>query len=274
MADKGIRGADVAACTDVVGNVAGEVYNANMAVMTWRLRLMWHNSDQRGAYALATVGLNRGKPVRENATLTFISDGNLILSYDVDGKVAWQTGTANKGVALRSIGPKRLVSRLSNMDPSDGPYSYSMEQRYLVMSYKSKNSQKPLLYYRSDEFGNGKGSLANLVFTSAPESIYNVTYSMLRVDKDGNLRIYTYEEHIDWGAWEVTFRLFDRDNGWESQCKMPRRCGSLGVCEDDQCMECRWLQSLLGWSKSCAPPVQPASMQERGQCGLEQSCGC
>lgn len=40
---------------------------------------------------------NRGKPVRENATLTFGSDGNLVLA-DVDGKVAWQTGTANKGV--------------------------------------------------------------------------------------------------------------------------------------------------------------------------------
>ncbi|MEI4872612.1 bulb-type lectin domain-containing protein, partial [Klebsiella pneumoniae] len=40
---------------------------------------------------------NRGKPVRENATLTFGTDGNLVLA-DVDGTVAWQTGTANQGV--------------------------------------------------------------------------------------------------------------------------------------------------------------------------------
>lgn len=40
---------------------------------------------------------NRGNPVRENATLTFSPDGNLVLA-DVDGKVTWQTNTANKGV--------------------------------------------------------------------------------------------------------------------------------------------------------------------------------
>ncbi|KAK2997684.1 hypothetical protein RJ639_025751 [Escallonia herrerae] len=39
---------------------------------------------------------NRGKPVGENATLTFGTDGNLVLA-EADGRVVWQTGTANKG---------------------------------------------------------------------------------------------------------------------------------------------------------------------------------
>lgn len=47
---------------------------------------------------------NRGRPVRENATLTFGSDGNLVLA-DVDGKVAWQTGMANRGVVGLSLRP-------------------------------------------------------------------------------------------------------------------------------------------------------------------------
>ncbi|KAK8603120.1 hypothetical protein V6N13_085316 [Hibiscus sabdariffa] len=40
---------------------------------------------------------NRNDPVRENATLTFGEDGNFVLA-DVDGRVVWQTNTANKGV--------------------------------------------------------------------------------------------------------------------------------------------------------------------------------
>ena len=40
---------------------------------------------------------NRGKPVGENATFTFGTDGNLVLAH-ANGRVAWQTGTAGKGV--------------------------------------------------------------------------------------------------------------------------------------------------------------------------------
>lgn len=38
---------------------------------------------------------NRGNPVGENATLAFGTDGNRLLA-DADGRVAWQTNTANK----------------------------------------------------------------------------------------------------------------------------------------------------------------------------------
>ncbi|XP_076918380.1 epidermis-specific secreted glycoprotein EP1-like [Bidens hawaiensis] len=40
---------------------------------------------------------NRGNLVRENATFTFGRDGNLVLA-DANGRVVWQTNTANKGV--------------------------------------------------------------------------------------------------------------------------------------------------------------------------------
>ncbi|KAL8090803.1 epidermis-specific secreted glycoprotein EP1-like [Apium graveolens] len=110
---------------------------------------------------------NRAKPVRENATLTFGTGGNLVLA-DVDGTVAWQTGTANKdvvrlellpdgnlvlidsiekfvwqsfdhptdtlllGQSLLSGGPNMLVSRLSDIDASDGPYSYLLKFHYSI----------------------------------------------------------------------------------------------------------------------------------------------
>ncbi|KAL8045746.1 hypothetical protein ABFX02_08G133800 [Erythranthe guttata] len=267
---------------------------------------------------------NRGSPVRENATISLGSDGNFVLA-EANGTIVWQTNTANKGVVgldtlpngnivlydstgryvwqsfdhptdtllvgqfLRATGgPTRLVSRLSEAEPLNGPYSFVMEQRHWAMYYQTKNTQKPMMYYKSSEFGNGKGALAFLGFYSAPENDgnyafelgfvynmsksdssgtsilsrpkYNTTYSMLRVDADGNLRIYTYDENVDWGAWEVTYVLLDRSEdayAHASECKLPKRCGSLGVCEDFQCVACPTPKGLLGWSKGCAPPTLP-----------------
>ncbi|KAK6932677.1 Bulb-type lectin domain [Dillenia turbinata] len=292
-------------------------YNTTPDAFLLGLR-MGHPRSESGMYWVWDA--NRGKPVRENATLTFGSNGNLVL-MDADGTVVWETGTANKGVvgldllqngnlvlydnkgkyiwqsfdhptdtllvgqSLRYNGPTKIVSRLSDIDGSNGPYSYGIEGRFLVMFMKSINSQKPLLYYRSDEFGNGQGSLATVNFNSEPETQegyayelrfgytmndspsfgtyilarpkYNSKYSMLRVQSDGNLKILTYNENVDWGAWDETYKLFGREGGKESECKLPKRCGSLGVCEDDQCVACPTRMGLVGYSKSCAPPVLP-----------------
>ncbi|KAL8103613.1 epidermis-specific secreted glycoprotein EP1-like [Apium graveolens] len=265
---------------------------------------------------------NRGKPVRENASLAFGADGNLVLA-DVDGSVAWQTGTANKGVVglellqtgnlvlynakgayiwqsfdhptdtlvlgqgLHLNGPTKLVSRLSYMDAADGPYTLVMEKRHLAMYYKSDNAVNSLLYYKYDDFGDGKGVLADILFgidsdepyytydlflafkmknslTSGTSFLarpkYNATYSMLRLDIDGNLRIHTYYPNVDWGAWDVTYEVLNRVDGVDrtSECRLPSKCGSLGVCEENQCVACPTAAGLLGWSKSCAPPILPA----------------
>ncbi|KAF9590191.1 hypothetical protein IFM89_031846 [Coptis chinensis] len=81
---------------------------------------------------------------------------------------------------------------------------------------------------------------------------------MLRVGSDGSLKVYTYYDKVDWGAWEITYSLFDKDGVYGvSECRSPTRCGSLGVCEDSQCVACPRPQGLLGWSKTCAPPMLP-----------------
>ena len=46
---------------------------------------------------------DRGKPVGENATLTFRPDGNLVLA-DANGTLAWQTATGVAGLNLRPNG--------------------------------------------------------------------------------------------------------------------------------------------------------------------------
>ncbi|KAI3970040.1 hypothetical protein MKX01_015578 [Papaver californicum] len=116
---------------------------------------------------------NRGKPVHENATLTFGTNGNLVLA-ESGGAVVWQTGTANKGVVeikiLRNgnlvllnknggfvwqsfdhptdtllVGQSllpggKLVSRRSDSsqkDDFDGPYSMVLEDRKLSFYYNN-----------------------------------------------------------------------------------------------------------------------------------------
>ncbi|CAK7327660.1 unnamed protein product [Dovyalis caffra] len=63
---------------------------------------------------------------------------------------------------------------------------------------------------------------------------------------DGNLRLYTYYDKVDIGAWEVTFTLFDRDSSWESECQLPEKGGKFGLCEDNQCVACPSPNGLQG----------------------------
>ncbi|KAI3968921.1 hypothetical protein MKX01_034065 [Papaver californicum] len=119
-------------------------------------------------------GANNNNPVRENSTLTFGTDGNLVLA-DVDGRIVWQTKTANKGVtgmsmqrngnfvlhdkkgkfiwqsfqhptntivrgqSLNLMGGKKLVSRTSDQNSRDGSFSAVLDQNGFNLY---QNSQK------------------------------------------------------------------------------------------------------------------------------------
>ncbi|KAI7743698.1 hypothetical protein M8C21_014964 [Ambrosia artemisiifolia] len=259
---------------------------------------------------------NRGNPVHENATLTLRKDGNLVLA-DADGRVAWQTNTANKGVVrfqllptgnmvlqdakgnfvwqsfdsttdtllvgqtLRANGPNKLVSRLSDLSNVDGPYSLVMEPKGLAMYYKSPNAPRPMKYWSSIErFTIDKGSMTNLTLNSEPDPDdgylhylsfdyfttnpssnqssyiayrkFDSRLSFLRLEIDGNLRLYTYDDNLDggWVAWELVYTFLDRDSR-EGECQLPKRCGEFGLCEDNQCVACPTANGLSGWSKNC-----------------------
>ncbi|GMY32022.1 epidermis-specific secreted glycoprotein EP1-like [Fagus crenata] len=288
-------------------------YNTTPNAFTLALRMATRRSESLFRWVWEA---NRGNPVHENATLTFGSNGNLVLA-DADGRVAWQTNTANKGVvgfkllsngnmvllnskgnfiwqsfdhptdtllvgqSLRAKGVNKLVSRASESDNKDGPYSLVMEPKGLSLYYKSKNSPRPILYFlSSDWFSIQEGSLENVTVYCTPDTDegyaydigleyhlanssnsgnrilarpkYNSTLTFLRLGIDGNIRFYAYYDKVDWRAWENTYTLFDRD--WtESECQLPERCGEFGLCEDNQCVACPLSNGLVGWSKDCKP---------------------
>ncbi|KAL3503123.1 hypothetical protein ACH5RR_037572 [Cinchona calisaya] len=119
---------------------------------------------------------NRNHPVKENATLSFGRDGNLVLS-DFDGRLVWQTNTANKGVtgikllqngnlvlydkkgnfiwqsfdypvdtllvgmSIRKSKVNKLVSRTSDVDGSDGKYSLVLGDEGFLLYLNNSGQQ-------------------------------------------------------------------------------------------------------------------------------------
>ncbi|XP_057952128.1 epidermis-specific secreted glycoprotein EP1-like [Malania oleifera] len=288
-------------------------YNTTPDAFTLALRMGTTRSESLFRWVWEA---NRATPVRHNATFSLRPDGNLVLA-DADGRVVWQSATAHSGVvgfkilpignmvlydsdgkyvwqsfdhptdtllvgqSLRVGGSDRLVSRVSDSDNSEGPYSLVLEPKRLALYYKSETSPKPFLYY---EFVfNSK--LENITFDSHPETDeayafditwetsgvswilarpkYNSTLSFIRVGSDGNVRIYTFYDNVDWGAWEETYTLFSRESREADECQLPERCGRFGLCEDSQCVGCPTPKGLKGWSKECGP-------LKVGSCGAKE----
>ena len=82
---------------------------------------------------------------------------------------------------------------------------------------------------------------------------FNSKFSFLRLEPDGDLIIYTFDDRVDYQAWEKTFTLFEPKN-FLSACYKPAKCGALGVCDNEMCVACPTAKGLAGWSSSCAPP--------------------
>ncbi|MCL7041281.1 hypothetical protein MKW94_009132 [Papaver nudicaule] len=82
---------------------------------------------------------------------------------------------------------------------------------------------------------------------------------MLRLGSNGNLYIYTYSELPSNGyiAWEETYAAFS-SRGSTSECLLPSKCGSFGLCEDNQCVACPTPKGLMGWDKKCKLPKIPS----------------
>ncbi|KAG2677716.1 hypothetical protein I3760_12G110200 [Carya illinoinensis] len=187
-------------------------YNTTPNAFTLALRMATTRSESLFRWVWEA---NRGNPVGENATLTFGTNGNLVLA-DANGRVAWQTNTANKGVVgfkllpngnmvlhdakgkfvwqsfdhptdtllvgqtLRVGGPTKLVSRASERDNKDGLYSLVMETKGLSLYYKSNNSPRPILYFSSsdDWFFVQEGYLQYVTVYSSPDTDEGYAYEL------------------------------------------------------------------------------------------------
>ncbi|GAY67650.1 hypothetical protein CUMW_258280 [Citrus unshiu] len=209
-----------------------------------------------------------------------LPNGNMVLR-DSKGNFIWQsfdypTDTLLVGQSLRVGRVTKLVSRLSVKENVDGPHSFVMEPKRLAFYYKSSSAPRPILYYTFPISYNGLKSLTlksspgkmhelTLVDSSGDNGFifdrpkYDSTISFLRLGIDGNLRVFTYSQEVDWLPEEERFTLFGKDfrgsnaRNWDSECQMPERCGKLGVCEDNQCVACPTEKGLIGWSNKCEP---------------------
>ncbi|KAL5997880.1 hypothetical protein ACLOJK_008812 [Asimina triloba] len=65
-------------------------------------------------------------------------------------------------------------------------------------------------------------------------------------------------------AWEVPFAFFDDEKGWLNAYRLPAKCKSLGLCEDEMCVACPQPQGLLGWSRNCSVPKVAAASCKKG----------
>ncbi|XVE63389.1 hypothetical protein DITRI_Ditri07aG0016500 [Diplodiscus trichospermus] len=272
---------------------------------------------------------NRNDPVRENATLTFGEDGNFVLA-DVDGRVVWQTNTANKGVtgikllpngnlvlfdkngkfiwqsfdyptdtllvgqSVRINGRNKLVSRKSDMDGADGPYSMVLDRKGFIM-YLNNSGQ--LLIYG----GWPRKNFADIVtFDAVPENDNATAYELvletthLQAHEGTNspagngrrlLQVRPIEgggqinlNKLNYNATSSFLRLGSDGNlkaytyydkvsylKWEEtfaffssyfirECALPSKCGTFGLCDKGMCVACPSPKGLLGWSESCKPP--------------------
>ncbi|CAI9757131.1 unnamed protein product [Fraxinus pennsylvanica] len=283
-------------------------YNTTLGAYTLALRMGTVHSESLMRWVWEA---NRGSPVGENATFSLGTDGNLVLA-NANGRIAWQSRTANKGVvgfkllpngnmvlydskgnfvwqsfdsptdtllvgqSLRVGGPNKLVSRVSEKENEDGPYSLLLEPKRFAMYYKNNITPAPMLYFDSEDYLSiGRSTLKSLKFDCDPETEeayayvlkldypnggaryisrpkYNSTLTYLRLGIDGTLKAYTFYDKADYSAWEVTFTLFSRETG--DECQLPERCGKFGLCEESQCVACPLPNGLMGWSKNCEPP--------------------
>ncbi|RZC75160.1 hypothetical protein C5167_050651 [Papaver somniferum] len=270
---------------------------------------------------------NLNHPVGNNANLVFNSTGNLAL-IDTDGRVAWQTSTANKGVVdikllpngnfvlvnkngefvwqsfnhptnTLLVGQALIPGSSSTNKLVNGAYSLVLQGKQLGLFFNpisKSSSSNPLNYFNLIDPVLQSSVLKSVTFNIAPDSFgaesanelglytspstrfilaqpkYNSTLSIFRLGADGNAYIYTYfEKSNERDAWEETYATFSK-NGTNEECLMPEKCGSFGLCSNNQCVACPTPKGLTGWNKECKPsslPSRGASAAKVGYYKLE-----
>ncbi|KAI3900666.1 hypothetical protein MKW92_022462 [Papaver armeniacum] len=233
--------------------------------------------DANGRIGWQTKTSNKGV-----VDIKLLPNGNLVL-LDKNGGFVWQsfyyptnTLLVGQGLGIGSSSTNKIVN---------GDYSMVLQGETLGLFFNpnpksASASVKPFNYYNVTQMGKlvinitfdtskfffGEGSLNVLgIAISAGSSFmlaypkYNSTLSMLRLGSNGNLYIYTYYELSAHGfiAWEETYAAFSRE-GRPSECLLPAKCMSFGLCKDNQCVACPTPKGLMGWDEKCKLPKVPA----------------
>ncbi|KAI3900665.1 hypothetical protein MKW92_022461 [Papaver armeniacum] len=230
--------------------------------------------DASGRIGWQTKTSNKGV-----VDIKLLPNGNLVL-VDRNGGFVWQSFhyPTNTLLVGQGLGPgSSSTNKIVN-----GDYSMVLQDRTLGLFFNPRPksasaSSKPFNYYNvtqmaklginitfdTSKYFYGDGSsfdVLSIVFSTDSFFVlaypkYNSTLSMLRLGSNGNLYIYTYNEvpANGFNAWEETYATFSRE-GRTSECLLPAKCGSFGLCEENQCVACPTPNGLMGWDKKCKLP--------------------
>ncbi|KAL3733883.1 hypothetical protein ACJRO7_023263 [Eucalyptus globulus] len=146
-------------------------YNTTPNAFTLSLRMATRRSESLFRWVWEA---NRGNPVCENATFALRADGNLILA-EADGRVAWQSRTANKGV----VGFELL--------PNGNMVLYDSKGNFVWQSFDSPMDS--LLVGQSLRVGGGGGGgggggVSKLVSRASVEDNSDGPYSLVIEPKE------------------------------------------------------------------------------------------
>ncbi|MQL95039.1 hypothetical protein Taro_027709 [Colocasia esculenta] len=234
-------------------------------------------AEADGTVAWSTNTANKGV-----VGLDVLANGNIVL-YDRKRGFLWQSfehHTDNLLVGQSLTLGKKLVSRRSLVDGSPGIYSFVAANGGPAMFVDA--SPKPLPYFNYSDltlgYGQAKGAIKfECSSTNGGVSYelrlngrvlavtkYDSTLSFLRLEPDGDLAIYSYDDRVDYQAWQMTFTLFSPDN-YLSACYKPSKCGGLGLCDEEMCVGCPTAKGVTGWSRAgCAAPPRRGTCRAGG----------
>uniref|UniRef100_A0ACD5TEL1 Uncharacterized protein n=1 Tax=Avena sativa TaxID=4498 RepID=A0ACD5TEL1_AVESA len=206
---------------------------------------------------------NMARPVRENATLEFTKDGNLVLR-DADGTHVWSSNSSGRSVHGMKITEtcnlvlfdhKNATVWQSFAHPTDTmvPGQSLVEGMRLVTASTSATnmyitvvpdglaayveSTPPQLYFVQElvsRIGNDPTSVTlingSLYGMSGPNiaSPRGQSTQCMRLDSDGHLRLY---ELSNYSGWKVVYDIMETMN----VCDYPTVCGEYGICTGGQC---------------------------------------
>ncbi|KAF3340698.1 Epidermis-specific secreted glycoprotein EP1 [Carex littledalei] len=197
--------------------------------------------DSDGSLVWSTSGLNR--PV---AGINITEAGNLVL-FDINNSTILQsfdhpTDSLVMGQTLE--GGMRIVASSSSTDLAESQFYLTLLADGL---YGFVNSDPPLSYYYG-MFGNYYNSNRTvdtsifIKFINSSLTIFSTlsnnemgtnvfefpppeTIQYMRLESDGHLRLYDYDQ-----GWKIVADLFHMDT-----CNYPTVCGPYGICNNGQC---------------------------------------
>ncbi|XP_022714994.1 G-type lectin S-receptor-like serine/threonine-protein kinase SD2-5 [Durio zibethinus] len=213
---------------------------------------------------------NRDNPVKENATLEFREDGNLVLS-DADGMFVWSSNTSNMLISYMKItGNGTLMLDYSESGSSSTPIWQSLDYPIdtWLPNQRIRQGQKLMASFSASNWTTGQFylSFANdnlyVFFQSSPPKIYHEVFAEGEESKQfrtGRLELehtrrtiaasYTSDtenfqflrldtdghlrayQWVQGNASEVADILTDK----LGICAYPTVCGDYGICSNERC---------------------------------------